>query len=109
MRTLGSFNRLVNLQNHSDDHNPPAMPRVAGPQFRRIAEDVNNPSNAGKFASGQGKPGGARISRFAGSALGIDLSENQKMPNQEVTSSSGTPSRTDVISTGMAELRALNS
>jgi hypothetical protein len=109
MRTLGSFNRLVNLQNHSDDHNAPAMPRVAGPQFRRIAEDVNNPSNAGKFVSGRRKPGGERVSRFAGSALGVDPSENQQLPNQDVTFSSGTPSSTASSATGMAELRALNS
>ena len=109
MRTLGSFNRLVSLKNHSDDHNPPAMPRVASPQFPRIAEDVNNPSNAGKFASGRRKPGGERVSRFAGSALGVDPVENQQSPNQGVTFSSGTPSATASSATGMAELRALNS
>jgi hypothetical protein len=109
MRTLGSFNRLVSLKNYSDDHNPPAMPRVARPQFPRIAEDVNNPSNADKFASGRRKPGGERVSRFAGSALGVDPIENQQTPNQGVTFSSGTPSATTSNSMGIAELRALNS
>jgi hypothetical protein len=109
MRTLGSFNRLVNLQNHSDDHSPPAMPRVAGPQFHRIPEDVNNPSNAGKFVSGRRKPGGERVSRFAGAALGVDPNENQQVPNQDVTFSSGAPSAPASNAAGMAELRTLNS
>jgi hypothetical protein len=109
MRTLGSFNRLVSLKNYSDDHNPPAMPRVARPQFPRIAEDVNNPSNADKFASGRRKPGGERLSRFAGAALGVDPVESQQMQNQGVTFSSGTPSATTSSSMGIAELRDLNS
>jgi hypothetical protein len=108
-RTLGSFNRRVRLQQHSEDHETPAMPQIARFQTRLIPEDVNNPSGGVKFAASRGRPGGERLSRFAGAVLNIDLRKNEQAPDQKVTFSAGLPSIQISSPVGAAELRAFNS
>lgn len=88
MRTLGSFNKRVNLPSHPEDRQPVARQQLPSPRFNRVAEDAQNTSNAGKFFNSRGRM------RFAGTAIGVDIRNGAPVDqnsffNQETVNSSG--------------------
>jgi hypothetical protein len=104
MRTLGSFNRQVNLPNHPDDYTPVANERPAVKTLQADGYTLgiarNAPPNEGYAPSGgdftQSRKAPGRP-RMAGQAL-----------NTSITRGTGLPSASAAPMMGSAELRAPN-
>jgi hypothetical protein len=104
MRTLGSFNRRVNLQRHREDHTPVAADRPAIKTLqtdgytlgiaRNAPPNEGYASTGGNFAQSRKPPGRQRM---AGQAL-----------NMKVTRGTGQPSVPTAPMMGSAELRTPN-
>jgi len=104
MRPLGSFNRLVNLQRHREDHKPVAADRPAVKTLQTDGYTLgiarNAPPNEGYAAEGG------------------DFTQSRKTPgrqrmagqvfNKQVTYSTGQPSVPAAPMMGSAELRTPN-
>jgi hypothetical protein len=74
-RTLGSFNRRVNLPSHPEDSVPTHSPRIAAFHTEDIPAERGGTTGAAKFAAGRGRSGrGTENRRFAGDIMNIDLS-----------------------------------
>jgi hypothetical protein len=105
MRTLGSFNKRVNLPSHPEDTRRVSRPQLPAPRFSRFAEDTKNTSDGGKFANSRGRM------RFAGTAIGADIRNGEPVDqnnqsDQQFVASSGQQSRQEPTSgTGAAERR----
>ena len=80
-RTLGSFNRRVNLPQHREDFQPSRLPRVAALRPERIPEERGGTSGGEKFAMGRGRSGEHRENRrYAGDVMNIDLRVGMSQP-----------------------------
>jgi hypothetical protein len=74
-RTLGSFNRRVNLPSHPQDSAPAHPTRIAALHTEAMPVDRGGTTGAAKFAAGRGRSGrGAENRRFAGDIMNIDIS-----------------------------------
>jgi hypothetical protein len=105
MRTLGSFNKHVNLPSHPEDTRRVSRPQLPAPRFNQFAEDTRNMSAGGKFANSRGRM------RFAGTAIGADIRNGEPVDQsgqggQQFVASSGQQSRQEPASgVGAAERR----
>jgi len=76
-RTLGSFNRRVNLPSHPEDNQLSTLPRIAALRPEIIPEERGGTTGAEKFVAGRGRSVGGRSPenrRFAGDIMNIELS-----------------------------------
>ena len=74
-RTLGSFNRRVNLPTHPEDSKMHGQPRMAKLRTESIPEE-----RGGKTGISNSRRSGPENRRFAGAIMNIDLSAG--MPTQ---------------------------
>lgn len=81
-RTLGSFNRRVNLPRHTEDQQATRLPRIAALRPEVIPGDRTKLETGGeKFAVGKGRSGHERENRrYAGAIMNIDLRVGMSMP-----------------------------
>jgi hypothetical protein len=81
-RTLGSFNRHVNLPKHPQDEQPVRPPRMAALRPESLPRELRGVTDAAKFVSGRGERGrrGPENRRYAGAIMNIDLRETNVMP-----------------------------
>lgn len=105
MRTLGSFNKRVNLPSHPEDTRRIPRPQLPAPRFNQFAEDTRNMSDGGKFANSRGRM------RFAGTAIGADIrngepvDQNNQGDQQFIASSNRQTTPGPVSGVGAAERR----
>lgn len=77
-RTLGSFNRRVNLPSHPEDTTPAPAQRLAALRPEKSPDDRGGTSGAEKFVAGRGRSGkGPENRRFAGAIMNITLSAGE--------------------------------
>ena len=74
-RTLGSFNRRVNLPSHPEDTTPAPAQRLAALRPEKLPEARGGTTGAAKFVAGRGRSGkGPENRRFAGEIMNINIS-----------------------------------
>jgi len=84
-RTLGSFNRRVNLPSHPEDTKPVAITRIAALRPEIIPQERGGSTGAEKFVAGRGRSvrgRGPENRRFAGDVMDIILSAGT-VPTQQ--------------------------